>query len=285
MSALSLVKAPEREHDGPIHGNTLTKRARARYCLGLIAATLAACGGSDSRTASGGTSTSTTAPALTTSSAVATTTGPTLTTRAPATTVGAGPACPSSPLPANAVNVTTATGSFDGDGKPDVLKAYQAAGVWHLRVEASAGGEVDVTVGNVAAGDAVKALGGFNVDSGVDEVFASVGSGGYATLVGVWKAGGFCQLTRLTVNGQPSTFPVGASVRNRSGLRCVGGTAVQVLETQSTDGTQYTGTIANYDVVGNTLVLANTSPPQFFAAADPGLRPYGAFTCGSLSLS
>jgi hypothetical protein len=246
---------------------------------------LAACGGSDAPTASGGGSTSTTSPAITTSSAVATTTGPTVTTRAPATTIGPGAACPSRPLPANIVNVTTAAGSFDGDGRPDVLKAYQAAGTWYLRVEASAGGEVEVAVGNVAAGDAVKALGGFNVDSGVDEVFASVGSGGYATLVGIWKSGGFCQLTRLTVNGQPATFPVGASVRNRSGLRCVGGTAVQVLETQSTDGSQYTGTIANYDVVGNTLVHANTSPPQVFAAADPGLRPYGAFTCGSLPLS
>ena len=267
------------------HGNTRSGRRWARHCLGLVAVTLAACGGGGSPTASGGTSTSTTAPALTTSSAVATTTGQTVTTRAPATTVGPGAACPSSPPPPNVVNVTTAAGSFDGDGRPDVLKAYQAAGTWHLRVELSAGGEVDVTVGNVAAGDAVKALGGFNVDSGVDEVFASVGSGGYATLVGIWKAGGFCQLTRLTVNGQPSTFPVGASVRNRSGLRCVGGTAVQVLESQSSDGAQYTGTIANYDVVGNTLVLANTSPPQVFAAADPGLRPYGAFTCGSLSLS
>ena len=255
-----------------------------RGSLAALAVTLAACGGNDSPTASGGTSTSTTAPALTTSSAI-TTTSQTVTTRSPGTTVGAGPACPSSPLPANVVNVTTAAGSFDGDGRPDVLKAYQAAGTWHLRVEASAGGEVDVTVGNVAAGDAVKALGGFNVDSGVDEVFASVGSGGYATLVGIWKAGGFCQLTRLTINGQPSTFPVGASVRNRSGLRCVGGTAVQVLEAQSADGAQYTGTIANYDVVGSALVLANTSPPQALAAADPGLRPYGAFTCGSLSLS
>ena len=257
-----------------------------RRSLAALAVTLAACGGNDSPTASGGTSTSTTAPALATTSAVAaTTTGQTVTTRASATTVGPGAACPSSPLPANIVNVTTAAGSFDGDGRPDVLRAYQAAGTWHLRVEASAGGEIDVAVGNVAAGDAVKALGGFNVDSGVDEAFASVGSGGYATLVGIWKAGGFCQLTRLTVNGQPSTFPVGASVRNRSGLRCVGGTAVQVLEAQSTDGAQYTGTIANYDVVGSTLVLANTSPPQSLAAADPGLRPYGAFTCGSLSLS
>lgn len=58
----------------------------------------------------------------------------------------------------------------------------------------------------------------------------------------------------------PSTFPVDAA------------------------GTQYTGTIANYDVVGGALVLANTSPPQTLAVTDPGVGPYGALICGSLKL-
>jgi len=183
-------------------------------------------------------------------------------------------------MPPNATSVTTAAGSFDGDGKPDVLRAYQAAGTWHLRAELSAGGEVDTTVPNIGVGESVKALGGFNIDSGVDEVFASVGAGGYATLVGIWKAGEFCQLTRFTVDGQPSTFPVGASVRNRSGLRCVGGTALQVLDSKSADGTQYTGSIANFDVVGIALVHSNTSPPQVHDAGDAALAPYGAFAVG-----
>ncbi len=265
------------------------ERAPAGRAVAVLALALTACWGGGSTDLSVGTTTSavpaTTTSAVPTTAASVSTTGPTGTTRAPSTTVGPGAACPSIPLPANATSVTTAAGSFDGDGQPDVLKAYQAAGVWHLRAELSAGGEVDVTVPNVGAGDAVKALGGFNIDSGADEILASVGSGGYATLVGIWKGGGFCQLTRLTVDGQPSTFPVGASVRNRSGLRCVGGTALQVLDSQSTDGAQYTGTIANYDVVGNTLVQANTSPPQVHAAGDPGLVPYGALTCGSLKLS
>lgn len=264
-----------------------------RGLLVSLALTSAACGGGGSTTASVASSTSTslssstTSPATSTSSAPVTTTGQgSATTLAPSTTVGPGAACPSSPLPANVSNVTTAPGSFDGDGQPDVLRAYQAAGVWHLRAELSAGGQVDVTVPNVGTADVVKAVGGFNIDSGAaHEAFASVGAGGYATLVGVWRAGGFCQLTRLTVNGQPATFPVGSSVANRSGLRCVGGTALQILDAKSTDGTQYTGTIANYDMTGNTLVLANTSPPQTLGAGDPNLAPYGAFTCGTLSLS
>jgi hypothetical protein len=264
-----------------------------RPFLASLAFTLAACGGGGSTNASVASSTSTsmpsstTAPATSTSSASATTRGQgTGTTVASSTTVGPGPACPTSPLPANVSNVTTAPGSFDGDGQPDVLRAYQAAGAWHLRAELSAGGQVDVTVPNVATADVVKAVGGFNIDSSAaHEAFATVGAGGYATLVGVWKSGGFCQLTRLTVNGQPSTFPVGSAVANRSGLRCVAGTAIQILDAKSTNGTQYSGTIANYDVSGNTLVLANTSPSQMLAAGDPDLAPYGAFSCGTLSLS
>jgi len=144
---------------------------------------------------------------------------------------------------------------------------------------------MDVTVANVGAGEAVKAVGGFNIDSDLtDEVFATVGSGAYTTLVGLWKVTG-CQLARLTVKGELATFPVGASALNRVGLRCVAGTAVQALETQgNSSGTVFTGSLGNYDVVGNTLVLANSSPPQVLAATDPDLVPYGRLTCGALSL-
>lgn len=238
---------------------------------------MGACGGGGTSTATR-TSTSTRSPATPTS-----TTAVVATTRAAPTTVA--PACPSTPLPANAASVTTAAGSFDADGRPDVLRAYQAAGAWHLRAELSIGGVVDVTVGDIGPGDSVKALGGFNLDGGADEAFASVGSGSYTTQIGIWKAGAPCQLTRLTVTGRPSTFPVGASARNRAGLRCVAGTAVQVLESQSSDGITYTGTIANYDVVGTTLVLANTSPPQVVKDGDPALQAYGALTCGTVRLS
>lgn len=245
--------------------------------LGALAVTMLACGGS-SPTATGVAASTTTTPVVTTA--------PTPAKTGPSTTVGPAAACPTVPLPGNATYQTTAPGNFDGDGQPDVLRAYQAAGAWHLRAELSAGGQVDVTVANVGAGDAVKAVGGFDIDENIiDEAFATVGSGAYAAIVGIWKAGGPCQLNRLTVNGQPSAFAVGASVGNRSGLRCVARTALQALQTQANNtGTQYTGTITNYDVVGSTLVLANTSPPQVVAASDPGLAPYGSLTCGSLKL-
>lgn len=275
-------------------------RAASRWLgagLAVISAAMLACGGGDSSTVTTSGPTTTVAAAEVTSTApvtvaaVTTTVARTATTvaapgtQSPSITSGPGAACPSSPLPPNVTNVTTGAGSFDGDGQPDVLRAYQAANVWHLRVELSSGGEVDVTVPNIGTGDAVKAVGGFNIDEGLgDEIFATVGSGSYATLVGLWKGGGFCQLTRVTVNGQPATFPVGASVSSRSGVRCIPGTAFQVLETQSTNGTQYTGTIANYDLVGSALVHANTSPPQVLAASHPDLALYGKLTCGGLVL-
>jgi len=59
---------------------------------------------------------------------------------------------------------------------------------------------------------------------------------------------------------------------------------VQTLEAESNSGTQYRGTVSNYDVVGTALVLANTSPPQTMADTDPNLVAYGRFTCGSLRL-
>lgn len=276
-----------------IDGTTGTICRWIRPCLAVMAAAIVGCGGDDSSTVSGSGPTTTSAPPEITSTtpvtvgAISTTVAHTATTvaapQSPSATTGPGAACPSSPLPPNLTNVTLGAGSFDGDGQPDVLRAYQAANVWHLRVELSSGGEVDVTVPNIGIGDEVKAVGGFNIDEGTgDEIFATVGSGSYATLVGLWKGGGFCQLTRVTVNGQPATFPVGASVSNRSGVRCIPGTALQVFETQSTNGTHYTGTIANYDLVGNALVHANTSPPQVLAASHPDLGLYGKLTCGGL---
>jgi len=265
------------------------RRARTYALPALIAAVMVACGGATTPTATSGPPTTTTTLAVTPSVPASTTpTTPVASTVAsnPTTIAGPGAACPTVPLPSGASNQTTAPGSFDGDGQPDVLRAYQVSGAWRLRVELSAGGQVEVAVPNVGTGDAVKAVGGFNIDENlIDEAFATVGSGSYATHVGVWKGGGFCSIVRVTVNGQPSTFPVGASVGNRSGLRCVGGTALQALETLANSaGTQYTGTIANYDVVGNTLVLANTSPPQVLASTDPALAAYGKLTCGSLTL-
>ncbi|MDQ6726983.1 MAG: hypothetical protein M3066_12575 [Actinomycetota bacterium] len=241
-------------------------------------ASMLACGGGGTTTVGSGATTTTTAVPVTTTAAVTTTTRAT-----GATTTVAG--CAAGALPAGATDVTSAAGNFDGDGKPDTLQAYKTAGVWHLRTQLTAGGNTDAALPEVAATETVKALGGFNIDANlVDEAFATVGSGAYTTLVGIWQAAG-CTLTRLTIKAERATFPVGASVRNRAGLRCVAGTAVQGLEAQSNaDGTVFTGSIGNYDVVGTALVLANSSPPQTFGASDPAGLAYGQLTCGSLKL-
>lgn len=243
-------------------------------------ASMLACGGGGSTKVGSG-ATTTTIPITTTTAAV-TTTVAVSTTKATGTTAAG---CPASALPAGATDVTSAAGSFDGDGKADSLQAYKIAGVWHLRTQLTAGGNTDTAVPEVAAAETVKALGGFNIDADpVDEVFATVGSGAYATLVGIWQATG-CKLTRFTIKAERATFPVGASVRNRAGLRCVAGTAVQGLEAQSnSDGTVFTGSIGNYDVIGTSLVLANSSPPQTFGTSDAAGLAYGTLSCGSLKV-
>ncbi len=273
------------------------RKTTAALLVGCTA-TMFGCGGSSpTQIGEGITTTTTTIPVTTTAEvattvAVVTTTVAVSTTKAPATTVTTvttvttgGAACPASALPAGATDVTSASGNFDGDGKADTLQAYKVDGAWHLRTQRTAGGNTDAAIPDVAATSAVKALGGYNIDANLtDEAFATVGSGAYTTLVGIWQATG-CKLTRFTVKGEPATFPVGASVMNRVGLRCVSGTAVQGLEAQSnSEGTVFTGSIGNYDVVGTALVLANSSPPQTLTATDPALGPYGALTCGGLKV-
>lgn len=290
-------------HDPPTridHRGSRTSRKWLRRSVALLAATMFACGGDDATTATSDVSTTTSAPAAVTSSVpevssvpttapaarTAGTTAPVAGNSSPSTTVGPGAACPISPIPTGATDVTgPALGRFDGDGQTDALMAYKSAGVWYLRAELSSGGNVDVAVPNVGVGDTVRPAGGFDIGGNAsDEAFATVGSGAYAKIVGVWNSGGFCQLTRFTVNGQPSEFPVGASVGNRVGLSCVPGTALQAREMQANNtGTQYTGSVKNYDVVGTTLVLG-LNTPQTLGAGDPGLALYSAFACGSLTV-
>jgi hypothetical protein len=145
------------------------------------------------------------------------------------------------------------------------------------------GDSIDVIVPNVIAGDEVKAIGGFNLDGNIlDEALATVGTGAYAAQIGVWTMSGLCQITRTTVNSQPATFPVGQSVQNLAGVRCVNGTALQVLEAQAA-GSVYNTSITNYDLVGTALVASPTSQ-QTLSANDPSIPSYGAFTCGGLPL-
>lgn len=195
-------------------------------------------------------------------------------------------ACTLAPIGAGATNVTSKPGDFDGNGTPDTLRAYLLGNDWHLRVELSSGGGADAVAAGVPSISGLKAIGGYNIDANLrDEAFAVVGSGAATAIVGLWTFAN-CQLTRVTVNGQPAEFPVGATVQNLSGLSCVQGTALQALKAQlAPSGTTFNVQRMTYDLVGNTLVLANTPPTTAVPAGDPSLAPFGRLTCGALALN
>ncbi len=206
-------------------------------------------------------------------------------TTAPTTTIAA-PRCGQPAVGAGATSVTTKSGNFDGNGAADTLRAYKLGDEWHLRVEldgGTAGG--DVVVPGVDPGSGLKALGGFSLDENfVDEAFAVVGAGASSTLVGIFVFKD-CALIRVTEKGSPAALSVGASVLNRSGISCVLRTALQTLKDTAppATGTPFTVVRSTYDLVGSTLVLANTSQTTI-DSNDPALAPSAALDCGQLSL-
>ena len=253
----------------------------------LLAVGLAACGDDGPEVAGGGATTSTTAPAQPTASlAPATTT----TTRAGTVTSAApaAPACPENAIAPGASDVTTAPGDFDGDGRSDTLRAYRAGSAWHLRVELAAGGAADTTVapqGPVA----VKALGGVNLGKPAHVAFATVGSGAATTIVGLYFLKS-CQVRPVVNEEATATFPVGATVRNHTGLECTDhgndGTPNLIWhQATSDDGVTFRATDTIYAFSGESI--ATTAPgvvgPRNIAAADPQFPKYSTLTCGGLS--
>lgn len=240
--------------------------------LALLAA---GCGGDEA----GSTTTSVAAPTTTTAPSATTTTAPAAAT----TTAGEAAGCDAGPRPDAALAVTEAPGDFDADGATDTLVGYGEGTAddpapWHLRVELSTGGAVDVIVPDAVGPGAGKALGGAEISasaglppdgSGV-EAFASIGSGASVGLVAVFQLED-CALTRLNgPDGGPSAFAVGGTVTHGSGLRCdgiAGGQRLVDLAAESTDGVSFTTTETLLQVNGTALVQAN--PPVVGTLTSP----------------
>jgi hypothetical protein len=208
---------------------------------------------------------------------------------APSTSAAAGAAaarCPLPPLPGGVSGVTTKAGDFDGNGVADTLRAYSVGGEWHLRVELAGGQSGDDLVVEVDPATGLKAVGGFNLGgSGADEALATVSSGPVAASIAVF-AFTDCNLDQVTVNGRTATFVVEATAERRTGLRCVAGTGLQVLNAeQRPRTTTFTTNRVTFNLVGSTLTQVNASAPETYPAGDPMLAPFGRLDCGSLALS
>lgn len=255
---------------------------------------MASCGGDPKSTATlatGATSTTeaptTTAPTTTAAptSGTSATTRLTTTTARPATNTAT---CPLAAMGGGATDVTTKPGDFDGNGVADTLRAYRLATDWHLRVELAGGGSgYDLVVPGIDAVSGLKAVGGFNLGGGpADEAFAVVAGGASMTFVGIFVFTN-CQLIRATELGNVTSYGIGASAQQRSGLRCVAGTALQVLAAQPAPntGAPLTAVRTNFDLVGSSFVQAGAPTQETLGLNDPLLAAFSKFDCGSLSLN
>lgn len=193
--------------------------------------------------------------------------------------------CPVGALDAGAVDLTTKPGDFNADNDPDDLLAYRLGNDWHLRVDVTTGGGADVLVPGIdPAVSPLKALGGFNIGGGPnEEAFAITGAGAATSIIGIWKFDN-CALHRVTLDGNPAEFPVGATVVNLSGLMCLEAGALSVTSAVHS-GTDYTATRTDYDLVGTSLVARPPFPPSTFPDTDEAHIDFiEGLECGSMVL-
>lgn len=178
--------------------------------------------------------------------------------------------------------LATATGDFDGDGRPDRLLTYRGGdgGPWHVRVELGAGGSDDLTLAGSPEG--VRALGGVHLDVGPGEAaLAVVGTGAAGVTVGLFVVQQ-CRLARVSLNGAPAEFAVRSSAAGRDGLVCQPPGLVAYSATTS-DGQTYRGTSVAYLLLGAALDETHRAT-QTLLPGDPDLARYGAFACGTVKL-
>ena len=201
-------------------------------------------------------------------------------------------------MPADAADVSTTSGDFDGDGAPDTATAYRvgpkSAPEWHLAVDLASGTRADSVVprdlghapgiGNAAVAGAVDVNG-----DGTDELWASVGSGSIGTLAALFYVDG-CGVSAVSADGTPVVFSVGGA---SGGFAGVDGTDVDgngaldfvvALQASSTDGgTTYHTTETEYvltdGMFGVLSQVPNTASPN-----DPDFARFSTFHCGPVAL-
>jgi hypothetical protein len=240
--------------------------ARRMFVIIAAAALVAACS-SDSKARS------TTTERSTTTSTSATSTSTTI--------ERCGPVDP----PAAPQDEQQATGDVDGDGSPDSITTYRTGAAdkpeWHMLVEVTAGGGAETIV----QGDGqspVNVIGGADLDGdGAAEIWAKVGAGASAEIVGLFRFAG-CEVSAVQLNGGPASFPVGGSVGNTAGVDCADGKVI-ALAASSSDGETYETTKTSYGLADGTLTLSGTETGTA-KANDPGFAAFTSFRCKDLVL-
>ena len=211
--------------------------------------------------------------------------------------------CPGSgaPLPTPVTSLTTATGDFDGNGVDGTLQAYHYAGSWYARIVTD-GGYGAIGMLPTGGAEAARALGGRDLNQdGMDEALLVTGAGAYTELVSIYALaqpiaappGMHCAVRPAQFAGgaADATFPVGASVGNQSGLKCLT-TGVREYQQSTGDGTNYDHmrTVWTYlpdsgQSNGGFLYWSGTSNQVLVRPFDDAvIDAVGDLYCGSLSL-
>jgi hypothetical protein len=201
-------------------------------------------------------------------------------------------------MPADAADVSTASGDFDGDGAADTATTYRvgpkSAPEWHVAVDLATGARADSIVprdlgrapgiGNAAVAGAVDVNG-----DGTDELWASVGSGSIGTLAALFVIDG-CGVEAATADGTAVVFSVGGASGSFAGLDCtdVDGNGaldfVVQLQASSTDaGATYQTTETEYVLVDGMFGVLSQVPGTA-SPTDPDFGRFSAFHCGPVQL-
>lgn len=188
-----------------------------------------------------------------------TTVPPTTATVAPATTTSttAAPTCTSNgPVPGDALGFETVVADFDLDGLPDQLITYFSPSEdrFHIRLVSGIGGSYDEVIAGSSSAGAVRPIGAYDIDSdGPLEAFVLVGSGASAQLVGIYDVAQ-CSVTRVTLDGEPAVFAVGATVGSMSGMSCQGVGHIDANFASAIGGDLYEGGFSPHNLSGSTLI-------------------------------
>jgi hypothetical protein len=211
-------------------------------------------------------------------------------------TTTAGGACAPPAVPPDAIDRTSVSADFDGDGANDTLSTYGTGTAdnplpWHLRLDRANGGAVDVLIPDASGVAAVRPLGGSEISAGAGiapdgsgvEAFVLIGAGASTSLVAVFQYHD-CDLVRLTgpSTTEPATFPIGGTVTHLGGLRCdgvSGGSRLVVLTADSTDGTSYQTSDQLLRIEGAGFDTPNAPIVDVLDAGDANLSAYTTITC------
>ena len=184
---------------------------------------------------------------------------PTVETETPTPTPSATPSPTASPTPSPTQvsrTIPARDGDVDGDGKKDSVRATAEL----LTVELTSGGTVTAPV-HADSPRSAPVLGYADVDrDGRSEVFLETAEGASTQFVTPYRYDGK-GLSELQLDDGPVRLGIGGSVTHGDGFRCTGG-QLQVISSDSQDGTAYTVHIDTYKVVKAALVLVSSKTQQ-----------------------